>query len=96
MHIEAAGGRRWRLAAIDRARMARYGDELIVFNPLSWQTHYFNASAARVLNALLQGPRGTSELIDAMGLDADAQTQERVLSELLGDLQLKGLVGVQP
>ena len=92
MNSETASGPRWRLAAIDRARVARYGDEAIVFNALTWQTHYLNAAAARVLDALLQGPRATMELIVAMDLDADAQTQGRALAELLGDLQAKGLI----
>jgi len=51
-----------RYAAADGIRVLDFGDESVVFNPLSWDAHLLNAAAAAVLDLLAQGPRSAGEL----------------------------------
>ena len=80
-------GLKYRLAS--GVRIVRLDDEAVVFNPFSWETHIFNASAALMLEALLREPCGHDDLArvveDAVAEDerplAMAHVQ-RVMAEL--------------
>jgi PqqD family protein of HPr-rel-A system len=61
MHDPA--GSRWRLVDPSGIRIRRFGDEALVFNPLSWETHLLNGVAMRVLDALAAGPKDETELV---------------------------------
>lgn len=58
-----AAGSRWRLVDPSDIRIRRFGDEAVVFNPVTWETHLLNGVALRVLDALFAGPRPGAELI---------------------------------
>jgi PqqD family protein of HPr-rel-A system len=56
-------GSRWRLVDPSGIRVRRFGDEALVFNPITWETHLLNGAAVRVLDGLLSGPRPEAELV---------------------------------
>ncbi len=92
--IASGPPRRWSLRNREGLRIFREGGEALVFNPLSWQTHYLNETALRVLDALTSGPRPLEELVAAAlegAAPADAHWQSRVLL-LLDELERMGLV----
>lgn len=98
MEEAGADSVRWRLAYPDRIRVVRLNDAAIVFNPLSWQTHYLNEAAQCVFDALTDGPLTMGELIaetvDAHDELSAKETDEwtRTLLTHLGDLVTMGLV----
>jgi|SRR5690606_1391371 len=89
---------RWRIAPSDRVRIVRLDDAALVFNPLSWQTHYLNEAAHCIFDALCERPMSVDELLAETiepddRLDAAAQTHwTRVLLAHLHDLEAMGLV----
>jgi PqqD family protein of HPr-rel-A system len=94
----AQGGDRvpWRLRGRNDLRIARFGFDAVVFNPVSWQTHLLNDSALRVFEALLAGPRPLDEIVSALGegaADAESALDDvRMIEALLADLEALGLV----
>lgn len=78
--------------------MVRLSEAAIVFNPLSWQTHYLNEAASCLFDALSSGSKTVSELFvetveAAAHLDAGTREQwMRALQRHLDDLHLMGLV----
>jgi PqqD family protein of HPr-rel-A system len=99
MEEAGADSVRWRLACPDRIRVVRLTDDAtVVFNPLSWQTHYLNEAAQCVFDALTAGPLTVGELIaetvDAHDQLSAKETDEwtRTLLTHLGDLVTMGLV----
>lgn len=48
--------------APDGARHASLGRHLVVFNPVSWETHLLNAAAGEVLLALADRPQTVAEI----------------------------------
>lgn len=92
--IASGSSRRWALRAPEGLRIFREGGEALVFNPLSWQTHYLNETALRVLDALACGPRRLDDLVAAAlegSAPADARWRSQVL-QLLEELERMGLV----
>jgi PqqD family protein of HPr-rel-A system len=89
---------RWRLTYPDHIRIVRLDDAAIVFNPLSWRTHYLNEAAQCVFDALSAGPLTVGELIaetvDSYDQLSAKETDEwtRTLLTHLGDLVTMGLV----
>jgi len=78
-----------RYAAIEGIRAFDFGDECIVFNPLSWDAHLLNPAAVAVLD-LLGGNAQTRDdvaaylrdlLVESEQADA-AHHSERLLDEL--------------
>ena len=51
-----------RYAAIEGIRAFDFGDECIVFNPLSWDAHLLNPAAAAVLELLAGGAQTPGEV----------------------------------
>jgi PqqD family protein of HPr-rel-A system len=97
----AAGEPRWRIRCPEGLRTAQWDDEAVLFNPLSWQTHFVNGPALRVLEELRAGPLTASELVAALyGPDADDPTgvsrENKVMVELLNELLMLGLLSVEP
>lgn len=92
--IASGSSRRWALRTSEGLRIFREGGEALVFNPLSWQTHYLNETALRVLDALTSGPRPLEDLVAAAlegSAPADAHWRSQVLL-LLEELERMGLV----
>jgi PqqD family protein of HPr-rel-A system len=88
-------GSRWRLVDPSGIRIRRFGDEALVFNPLSWETHLLNGVAMRVLDALAEGPRADTELVaELFGSDPRAGEPRSMRDEIasfLGELDGLGL-----
>lgn len=98
MQDHGAHADRWRLANPDAIRVLRLDEAALVFNPLSWQTHYLNETASCLFDALRGGGKTLGELL-AETVEAaaslDTQTREqwmRALQRHLDDLHLMGLV----
>lgn len=73
-------------------RIARFGDHCMIFNSVSWETHFASAHAADVLELI--GERRVSFLeLERVLLSADATSEElRELSKLLAGLEELGLI----
>jgi len=75
--------------------VVRFGAEAVVFNPLSWETHLLNETAAHVVESLRRGPQGAWELATALteGLDPDSGPQVYVdqVATLLEELEGLGI-----
>ena len=54
----------WRVSPSTRLVWRQWGDEFIVFNAASGQTHYLNALAARVLQYFQEQAATADELVD--------------------------------
>lgn len=92
--IASDSPQRWALRAPEGLRIFREGSGALVFNALSWQTHYLNETALRVLEALTCGPRPLEDLVAAAlegSAPADALWRSQVL-QLLEELERMGLV----
>ena len=66
-------------------RWRQYGDEVLVFNNLSGDTHLLSADAMLVLDALRHGARARAALIAALGVEdaADAAALDALLAQLV-------------
>jgi len=93
---------RWRFANHPDVRVVRFGAEVVVFNPLSWETHLLNQTAAHVLESLRRGPQSAWDLAAALteDLDPDAAPEayanqiELLMEELEGfGLAVRQLAG---
>jgi PqqD family protein of HPr-rel-A system len=88
---------RERFAAVDGLRLCVLDDDVVVFDPLSWDAHLLNPAARAVLDLLLEAPQSEAEveafLLEALqpGEQTKAMTHAR---KLVGELQALGLVRV--
>jgi PqqD family protein of HPr-rel-A system len=89
-----AGGR-WRLVDPSGIRIRRFGDDALVFNPITWETHLLNGVGIRVLDALAAGAKDEAQLVEEIfttdgGGDAVAAKREEIARFLdeLGKLEL--------
>lgn len=79
-----------RYAAIEGIRAFDFGDECVVFNPISWDAHLLNPAAAAVLDLLATGAQARID-IEAYLRDLLVESEqgqaalhaERLLDELL-------------
>ena len=75
--------------------MLDFGDEWIVFNPLSWDAHLLNAAAAAVLEQLSAQPQTEAEVTDYLRdlmIDAERAHALAYARRLIGELTQLGLV----
>jgi PqqD family protein of HPr-rel-A system len=75
--------------------MLDFGDEWIVFNPLSWDAHLLNAAAGVVLEQLSAQPQTEAEVADCLReLVTDVERAQALSSaqRLIGELVQLGLV----
>ena len=90
----------WRLTDPAQTRVRQFGDEALVFNPLSWETHLVNDSVTRVIGALARGHQSEHELGAALageeGGDVDAEDAGSELRSVLEQLESLGLVSRVP
>lgn len=89
----AAGGTRF--AAVDAMLRIEFDDELLLFNPLSWETHVLNPAAAVVLDLLVQAPRSAREVAAFLAellCEADRERADEHAATLLRDLAALSLI----
>lgn len=80
-----------RFIASEGLRVLDFGDDAVVFEPLSWDAHLLNPAARAVLDLLLQAPQSTADieaflreaLLPQAQPDAGGHA-ERLLAELHG------------
>ena len=99
---DPAGGR-WRLVDPSGIRIRRFGDDALVFNPVTWETHLLNGVGMRVLEALATGAKREAELVDEIfategGGEAVAAKRDEIARFLdeLGKLELAEPDGGSP
>lgn len=84
-----------RFAAVPGIRSFDFGDEWVVFNPLSWDAHLLNPAAAVVLD-LLDGEALDADAIAATLREVLVESEQAAAAEhaqrLIGDLLGLGLV----
>jgi len=86
---------RWQLTKHPDVRVVRFGAEAVVFNPLSWETHLLNETAAHVVESLRRGPRSVEELASALVADLESESAPEVYTDqiavLMEELEAFGL-----
>jgi PqqD family protein of HPr-rel-A system len=83
----------WRLMPGQRLRSRSWdGEEFVLYNNLSGDTHLLDAASIEVLNALQRGAAGTAGLAAALQLDSSAPAELAQLEELLDELRALNLV----
>jgi PqqD family protein of HPr-rel-A system len=86
------GGRRWALTDPRGTRVAVFGDACMVFNPLSWETHYASTHVAEILGAIAAGHDSDEALFDELvGADGD-ESERPALLHLVDGLSDLGLI----
>jgi len=74
-------------------RLARFDSEAVVFNPVSWQTHLLNDTAAYALEALMSGPQTFDDIVTAvLGNVTPPDHTVEMIQSLLAELEALGLV----
>ena len=88
----------WQLTNLPQTQVRRFGDEGLVFNPLSWETHLIRDPALRVVEVLASGPRREAELAAALASEDEepdvAGVRDR-LRPVLDELRGLGLVSAR-
>jgi PqqD family protein of HPr-rel-A system len=83
-----------------REHLRRYGDESVVFNPHTWQTHVLNAAAAEVLDVLCRGSQSVTSLHAELARELDEPSMqvlnESNLQQLLQELAMLRLLETRP
>jgi PqqD family protein of HPr-rel-A system len=81
-------------------RIDMLGDDAVVFNPSSWETHLLNPAAAAILLAIARAPKTDAELADLLGRllrDGDRSAAQHHAQATVGQLGSLGLVvAVEP
>jgi PqqD family protein of HPr-rel-A system len=88
-------GPRWRLVDPSGIRIRRFGDDALVFNPLTWETHLLNGAAVRVLDALSADPRAEARIAEEVwGPEAGPDEPDSARGEIGRFLQELGSLGL--
>jgi PqqD family protein of HPr-rel-A system len=90
--------RLFRLRGSGEPRLYAFDDEVAAFNPVTWNTHLLDVSAAVVLEALARGP-ATAQAIEPLlsGCRAAEGTDaKRLTAALLDELVDAGLIEAEP
>ena len=84
----------WRLPDGLELSSRQFGDETVIFNQSSGQTHLLDAIAAWVLRELEVAPSSTDLLADRLVQEAglEAEFAVRRLQEILANFEAQGLV----
>lgn len=87
-----AGSRRWVLSDPAGTRVEIFGDACMVFNPMSWETHYASVHVADILSAIAAGHDSDAALYNQLiGTDGD-DSERGALMQLIGGLVDLGLI----
>lgn len=91
---------RWRVVSPDRLTPRHWGEETILFNQASGQTHYLNQLAWEVLSRLMRGgPLTWEALIASLADCCEPELLDRsapAISALLEELDSLGLIEPAP
>lgn len=85
----------FRVARSASQRALLFDDELVVFNPETWDTHILNAAAALVFSELATAPRSAQEIESLLADALTADERENAADQarrLLDDLHTLGLI----
>lgn len=83
-----------RYAATTGVVAVEYGDEVVVFNDATWETHILNPAAAAVLALIAEAPRAIEEIATALAswLEPDESPEAMLHAErsvaVLAELRL--------
>ena len=84
-----------RFSATEGLLLRHFEDEVVVFQPLSWDVHVLNPAATAILSLLMESPHSEEEIADFLS-DALEPEQRRLAAEhsrrILGDLCSLGVV----
>jgi PqqD family protein of HPr-rel-A system len=84
-----------RFVPVASIRRIDFDGEVVLFNPLSWETHLLNEAAAAVLDLLHDAPCGTddvSEFLAGVLEQSERQSCHEHASAVLRDLASLGLI----
>jgi len=84
-----------RYAAVAGIRAFDFGDERVVFNPLSWDAHLLNPAAAAVLDLLADGAQdmdGVENYLRELLLDTERDEATAHARRLVDELAQLGIV----
>jgi PqqD family protein of HPr-rel-A system len=85
----------WTVPSRINLQWKRWGDEFIVFNPTSGQTHLLNLVAGKALKLLEESPASPSEIIDRLcettGIESSTEFAEHI-RRLFSEFDELGLV----
>jgi len=84
-----------RFVSADGIRILQFGDDAIVFNPISWDAHLLNAAAVEVLVLLAEVPRCIDDVVAFLSetlLAAEQADAFEHAQKLLHEFELLGLV----
>jgi PqqD family protein of HPr-rel-A system len=90
--------RRFRLRGSEAPKLFAFDDEVAAFNPVTWNTHLLDASAAIVLEALARAP-ATARSIEPLLAGcraAEGTDASRLTAALLDELLGAGLIEAEP
>ena len=90
-----ADHKKWHILEVPSLIWEVWPDEVVVFNPLSGETHQLNDMAAQVLSWLESSPQTIENLVvsycDQFGIDESDKDVERLISGLLKEFDDLGL-----
>ena len=72
-----------------------FDDELVVFNPLSWDVHVLNPAAAAIYEFLVEGPASRPEVESLLGellVEGERGAAAAHAETVIGDLKSLGLL----
>ena len=90
--------RRFRLRGTGGVKLYTFDDEVAAFNPVTWDTHLLDASAALVLEALSRGPADSVEIDRLLSSRRTASGSSAALltTALIDQLAAVGLIEAEP
>ena len=88
------------VCSIEQAnRHVDFGEEIVVFNDLSWDVHVLNPAASLVYELLLESPRSLQELGSLLGEALPEDQKDAApahVRRLVSDLVSLGLIRTDP
>jgi len=90
--------RRFRLRGTGEVKLYTFDDEVAAFNPVTWDTHLLDASAALVLEALSRGPADSMEIDRLLSgrPAASGSSAAPLTTALIDQLAAVGLIEAEP
>lgn len=90
--MDVLGAARWGLLDSEGTRWADLGDDVMVFNPLSWESHRVSPLVMFVLEALRKGNASQAEIIQSLPpSDLSDAALDDAVSQTLQELVRLGL-----
>jgi PqqD family protein of HPr-rel-A system len=89
---------RFRLRGSGALKLFTFDDEVAAFNPVTWETHLLDASAAAVLEALARAPATVERIAPLVSGSRAAEGADaaQLTRALLDQLEAAGLIEAEP